>query len=432
MSISTSKPPVSVNHDYSRASLLRINEPQLIYALFEITPPPEALNREGPPLNVCLILDRSNSMQGERMETVKNTGIEIIHQLRDDDIISVVIFSDRAEVLIPASQAGTVKLVDTQIYAIETHGGTEIYHALEAGFNELSRSYSPNFINHMILITDGRTYGDEDASLHIGEKAAELGMGITCLGIGDEWNDIFLDELALRTGGSVLFISQAEDIQHFLRQQFTGFSQVYAEPVTLGLNFAVGVELNYAFRLTPQAAPLQTTPPLQLGYLPKGQALIFVLELSVPPIASEVELFSLANGFLKIEFPSDPPYTVEIAVSLERPVKDTQDPQPAPTSLLQAVSQLTLYRMGERAQHYLQEGLIAEANLYLNNLATQLFAQGKHELARTVLREIDHVQDTDRLSEEGKKRIKYGTRALIQDLQDSDRSSEKRNDGRGL
>ena len=60
--------------------------------------PRSARQAPAPPLNVCLVLDRSTSMQGEKMDTVKATAIQVLRNLRPQDILSVVTFSDRAEV----------------------------------------------------------------------------------------------------------------------------------------------------------------------------------------------------------------------------------------------------------------------------------------------------------------------------------------------
>jgi Ca-activated chloride channel family protein len=84
-----------------------------------------------------------------------------------------------------------------------------------------------------------------------------------------------------------------------------------------------------------------------------------------------------------------------------------------PTSILQAMSKLTLYRLQERARSEVQGGNYNQATRHLQHLATHLLSQGNRELARTVLMEADHIQRAHQFSKEGDKRIKYGTRALL-------------------
>jgi Ca-activated chloride channel family protein len=69
--------------------------------------------------------------------------------------------------------------------------------------------------------------------------------------------------------------------------------------------------------------------------------------------------------------------------------------------------------MQERAYKELADGRMGDASQHLQNLATHLFAQGEHDLARTTLREAELIEQGEKIGEEGKKRIKYGTRALL-------------------
>src|SRR5512139_3779513 len=96
---------------------------------------------------------------------------------------------------------------------MQPSGATEIFQGLQAGLQEVCQSVDPSRVNHIILLTDGHTYGDEQACLQLAEDAARKNIGITGLGVGDEWNDIFLDALAGRTGGSSVYISNPKDIQ---------------------------------------------------------------------------------------------------------------------------------------------------------------------------------------------------------------------------
>jgi Ca-activated chloride channel family protein len=292
-------------------------------------------------------------------------------------------------------------------------GGTEIYQGLETAFLEIRRVARPDYIDHIILLTDGRTYGDEAACLQLADQAAAYGVGISCLGIGVEWNDSLLDSLALRTGGSIMFISQPIEIRHFLKQKISRLNQVYAEQVSFKLTTTAMVELNYAFRRNPDPAPLAVTSPILLGNIPLKSDLAFVLELKVAPSLPKISRLQLLKGKLIMELPGSAGIKHPIQLDLTIPVSDSIDPTPPPTSLLQSVSHLTLYRMQARAQQYIDEGNTEQAGQYLNNLATQLFSHGEYDLARTVLKEVDNLNHDQGLSEAGKKQIKYGTRALF-------------------
>ena len=243
-----SPPPIRLNTIYSRPGLNRIDDPQLIYSLIELDVFVDVSDEEDNslPLNIALILDGSTSMKGIRLQELKATAIEIMRQLRPQDIISVVFFNDRPDVVIPAGPRPELRKVESSIRMIQAQGATEIYQGLNAGFQEIRRYLEPNYTNQIILITDGHTYGDEKSCLELADHAAKLGITISALGIGSEWNDEFLDELVKRTGGSSIFVSDPKDIDKVLKGKLQGLGKSFVDRVSLDLRMIPGEELSYA------------------------------------------------------------------------------------------------------------------------------------------------------------------------------------------
>jgi Ca-activated chloride channel family protein len=297
---------------------------------------------------------------------------------------------------------------------ISPSGGTEIYQGLEAGFSEVRRNSTRALVNHIILITDGRTYGDEDDCLLLASKAATQGVRFTGLGLGTDWNDEFLDELTARTGGSSFFVSKARDIRNFLQEKFASLNQIYAERVTLQIRTPEGVELNSAFRLQPDSAILPMhNSSIRLGSIPKTSKMSLLLEFIVSPIPVNTQRVTLATGELGLVLPLSPASSSIIPISLSRLTGETPFTEMPPRPIFQALTQITLYRMQERARQEVAEGKVQEASLRLQRLATQLLSLGENELAQTAFSEAERIQQTHMLSAEGEKRIKYGTRSLL-------------------
>src|SRR5690349_2024362 len=247
--------PFPVNHRilFSRKEISRLKEAQLVYLLLDLSPhEKQKAENSAAPLNLCLVLDCSTSMKGEKLDTVKGTATQLMQRLRTQDIFSMVAFSDKAEVVLPATRQSNIQRSESRIQMLQTSGGTEILRGLQAGYDEVRRFASPHSINHIILLTDGRTYGDEQACYELAQRAAEEGIGISGLGIGSGWNDIFLDHLANTTGGNSMFVSQPKDIERLLNEKFSNLSRAFAESVTLEYQVQEGVEMNYLFRLQPE------------------------------------------------------------------------------------------------------------------------------------------------------------------------------------
>lgn len=406
--------PYSHTLYFSRPNLVDMDEPQMLYTILELEAPASARQSPSPPLNVCLVLDRSTSMRGEKMDVVKSAAAQVLRNLRPQDILSVVAFSDRAEVIIPASYVQDRPRLEAKVQMIQPGGATEIYQGLEAGAKELMRSIDSRRVNHIVLLTDGHTYGDEQQCIALASKLAEHSVGISGLGIGKEWNDIFLDVLATRTGGSSAYIAEPQDIKRLLLEKFNALAQTYAEDVTLSLTAPEGVELSYAFRLQPDPGPVQPEEnTIHLGPILQDTSTRVIFEYIIQPKAVKSDVVTVLEGMLNVSIASLPLPVPPLRLRLQRPISDSPESDPPPPQIVQALSRLMLFRMQERARKDLESGNIEKATSQLRVLASNLLTQGERSLAQTILLEVDHLQAKNVLSEEGSKKMNYGTRALM-------------------
>lgn len=399
----------------SKRVLGMLDEPQVLYLLLEIVPMRQAAQGKQQParLNLTLVLDRSTSMKGARLERVKYAAQHIIDQLTPEDVLSVVTFSDRADVLIPASMASDKRDLRAMVTMIQADGGTEIYHGLAAGVNQCRRHLGSRMVNHVVLLTDGRTFGDEERCLALANEAASEGISISAMGIGDEWNDIFLDELASRTGGSTTFVNSPSAVGNFLKERVRTLGSAYCERLQLTVAPDVDVKLESLFRMLPDPHPIDLTrQPVPLGTLEANRPASVLIQLQMPPCRQsgfrtvarlDVTGDVLPFGRLGYKVLSD--LSVEIG-----------EPAPAeepPLTVLDALGKLTLYRMQQKAEASIASGNIEEGTRQLENLATRLLASGHTDLARMAMVEARRVSHTQAFSEEGRKSLKYGTRMLL-------------------
>jgi len=402
---------------YSRSNLVRMDEPQMLYILLEIAPQGESGEIPPPPLNVALVLDRSTSMKDEKMDVLKSAAIKVMQNLRPQDIFSVVTFSDRAEVLIPASYPYDKRRLESRIQMLQPSGGTEIYQGLRAAYDEIQRNVGQDRIDHIILLTDGHTYGDDQQCIELAQKAAQQGIGISAMGIGKEWNDEFLDTLAKTTGGSSRYISRTEDIQKFLVDKFESLARTLADDVILEIQQTAGAEMAYAFRTQPETGPLPVEGSIHLGPLLQDSTLNILFEYRIDGSMTSQDMIYLQRGLLKLSIVSLPTPLQPLAVEFSREVKDEPGEEPPPAKIIQSLGKLTLYRMQEKAHREVEQGQFELASQHMKNLATTLLAQGESSLARTALIEAENIARMQAFSEEGSKEIKYGTRSLIMPLE---------------
>ncbi|MCC6146562.1 MAG: VWA domain-containing protein [Anaerolineaceae bacterium] len=405
---------ISLEIQYSRSVLPVIDENQLVYVMVDLVhtvdPAPTMLL----PAHLCLVIDVSNSMKGERLDMIKASIFKLLKILNPQDHITIVAFSDRAEVIVPAKQIRDLPQIEQRIRLLNPGGGTEIYQGLETGVRQLQLLERSGVmqVRHLILFTDGHTYGDEARCIELTKQAKEDGIIFNVLGIGHEWNDKFLDQLAGFGGGNVTFVTSPGNIAHSIEQKIKILSSLFARNITFDFSKDRGAELRYAFRLVPDTGPLPLKSPINFGNLYYGRKTSVLFEFIVSGMKTASGRLNLAKGTLTgdLMFHNN---AIHYPLSFHRPFAISPEPEAPPPALVEAMARLTLYRLQERARSEVEEGQITKGTKHLQHLATHLLASGQRELARAVLVEAEHIKQNHSFSKEGDKRIKYGTRALL-------------------
>jgi Ca-activated chloride channel homolog len=404
----------------SKRTMMSMPESQVIYLLADISPTPnQDLSEEEPTvrLNLTLVLDRSNSMKGSRIEKVKIAAHRIIDDLSEDDFISVIAFNDRAEVVIAATPLTDKPSLKAKISLMAASGGTEIFKGLSAGAEQARANLGTNLVNHMLLLTDGNTYGDQDDCLALADQMSMDGIGISTMGLGHDWNDAFLDDLASKTGGSSVYINSANAVVRFMNDHVRNLTNAFAERVSLSIAPESDVSIESAFRLSPHPQPLtiDDNHSLLLGRLQFTRPIVALIQFQMPSnmlCESRHVARLIAEG--NILSNKTPRFQAVGDIVLDVVSADGTLPREVPpTAILDALSKLTLYRLQERAKEALDGGDVTEATRRLENLATRLLDMGQDGLANQALSEARRVAYTRELSDRGRKTLKYQTRLLL-------------------
>lgn len=404
----------SIEPIYSRSSLRAMSDPQVVYCLLNVKTISKT-KRIAPPLNLCLVIDRSTSMQGARLDRTKSAARQIIDGLDKNDFFSVVAFSDRAEVIFPSQSCQNKPLIISKVNAIQASGGTEILEGLMTGLLELQENISPQSINHLTLLTDGRTYGDEENCLLLGALAESDGIVISGLGIGDEWNDVFLDQLTATTGGESLYVHSIEKVEDLMVKQVRGIGGTMAQRLRLQVTCDADVQLRSAFRIHPEAYPIPADDqPLRVGSIPRTGVSSILLEFVVKTgndSRQNIARVSIIGDILNIGRIEE-----KVTADLTLPVGSSAKAEPPPLAILQIMDKLMLYRLQEKAWAAAEDGKVREATQHLEMLASRLLTTGERDLAQMTVEAASRLGNTNQIPSDAKKRIKYGTRAIISKL----------------
>ncbi len=420
--VETAGSPLELSLSLSAEGLPLLDTPHILYALLTLRP--KEANDERRPLNLGLVVDRSTSMRGERLEKVTAAVGLLLEKLGPEDRLSLVSFSDRAQVVLPAATMGTAAAHSNpeiaaawrnprrQLQAITASGGTEIYQGLRAGLAQVARPAAGGHTSHLILLTDGHTYGDTADCLRLAAQAAAHGIGITAFGLGADWNDAFLDALVAPSGGQSHYIERPDDVLPHLENRLQGLGAIHARNLTLPHSWPGQLTLRNAFKLAPLPQPLPADlDPVPLGDLEGRSPMTVLLEFLVAPqsIAARFRLpfevrFTAANGMAQAMGRS------------ARLVVDSayrSDDSRTPPALVEAARWLNLYRMQEQAWEEAQSGRLDTAAARMEKLTARYMETGDLRLARQAQLEAQQLAHQGRMSPEGRKMLKYGTRSLM-------------------
>lgn len=402
---------IRISIQSSAEEMAALEAAQLLYLLVEFRPP-DKVARERLPLNVCLVLDRSTSMRGRRLEQVKVAAAHIIRQMAPEDSLAVVTYSDRAEIVLPSQPVGNKHQLIGVIQESIASGGTEIFQGLNAGLAEIRKNPLIGHLNYLILLTDGHTYGDEALCLTAAKEAAGLGIGISAFGIGHEWNDGFLDALVAPSGGRSVFINAPDQIVSALQQRIQGLGDIYASNLRLRLDLPEDVRLKEMFKVAPFAQPLaRRGGTTQLGAIEGYSPVAVLMELVVAPRPAGSELILPIK--LAFDIPGQGVTNETVARSVRINFVIESEEQEPPAQIIEAVRFLNIHRMQDQVWNDVEAGRVQSATRRMERLTSRLREAGLLELAEQTESETQRLAAIGTMSLGGRKAIKYGTRTLM-------------------
>jgi Ca-activated chloride channel family protein len=280
---------------------------QMAYVLVEARPNESAVQVRMP-LNFALVLDHSGSMKGAKLKAVKEAVKLVVDHLAPTDFVSVVIFDDNVQVVVPAQQASNKEYIKQLVDGIRDGGGTAMSLGMNVGLTELRRNASPQTVNRMILLTDGVTYGDADRCRRTADDAGASGIGIHPLGIGADWDEDLLDNIGQRSSGMPAeFIRRPEDALGIFQQQLQSAAAVSVRNTQLTLRLSSGVTPKRAIKVLPLISELSQEKlsdreaTVQMGDLERTapQGVLFELVVENRPAGT----FRIAQAELSYDVP---------------------------------------------------------------------------------------------------------------------------------
>ncbi len=296
-------PPPSRSYVRAQMELDQINAPadQIVdrHLVLTIQTPPQVPEGETAPtesgrepMGFTAVLDVSGSMRGRKMESAKEAVRQAIRRLQDGDIFSMVTFASRVRtVLEPTRVSGDLRREAEEILQqVRAGGKTALCGGLEAGIEAaLAQTQETNLV---LLLSDGQANVGETDLEAVGERALEArdcGITTSTLGVGRDYNEALMVEIAVQGGGRFYHVVSANQIVPYVAGELGEAGALAARDATLHLALPKGTGVqpfSSAYAVGSPPAPgegLGLEMAVKLGDIPADTQLEVVLRLLLPP-----------------------------------------------------------------------------------------------------------------------------------------------------
>jgi Ca-activated chloride channel family protein len=256
--------------------------PVTLDVLVRITPSPLPQPGERPALNVGLVLDRSGSMaEARKMEFARQAAIFAVEQLLPTDCVSVTVFDNVVETVVPSAPAADKRRIVSLLREIQPRNSTALYAGWQEGSNQVRNHRVAGGLNRVLLLSDGLANVGESRPDVIAtdvKRLSQQGVGTSTMGVGDDYNEDLLQVMAQSGDGNYYYIESPAQLPIIFQAELHGLMATVGDKVSLALQPVEGVSVADILN------DLEVTEGrLKLPNLVAGMPTDIVARLTVPP-----------------------------------------------------------------------------------------------------------------------------------------------------
>ena len=199
---------------------------------------------ERPPVNLAIVLDRSGSMSGQKIEKAKEAAITALRRLSAKDYFSLVIYDDQVETIIPAQSAANTEWIEARIRKITSRGNTALFAGVCQGAAEIRKNLQSGYVSRIILLSDGvANVGPSTPSdlARLGTSLLKEDISVTTIGVGNNYNEDLMTQLAQNSDGNTYFVESSRDLPRIFAAELGDVLSVVAKKVILDIHCIDGV-----------------------------------------------------------------------------------------------------------------------------------------------------------------------------------------------
>lgn len=241
---------------------------------------------EAPPMHLALVVDRSGSMRGAKIENAMNAAIGAVERMRDGDFVTVVAFDTTSQVVVSPTRVSeaTRGSISAAIRSIHVHGDTCISCGLESAMGELARApIAPDEVTRVLLLSDGQAnFGvrDVDGLRAIARRLRDRGVTVSTIGVDVDFDEKVMAAIASEGNGKHHFAANAAALPAIFSEEFDSVLAAVGRDTELRVELGAGVEVVEVFDRPFRREGNQLIVPF--GTVSKGQEKTVLARLRVP------------------------------------------------------------------------------------------------------------------------------------------------------
>ncbi|MFX0015221.1 MAG: VWA domain-containing protein [Promethearchaeota archaeon] len=233
-------------------------------------------------LNLGVVLDRSGSMHGSKLQKAKEAVEFVVNNLSQEDVFALTIYDHRVDTVLPSANLTDPASIINRLRSIRSRGRTNLHSGLVEGAKQVDGAKHLEYRNVLLLLSDGLAnegITDHDRICGYATNIYEGGISISTFGVGDDFDEDLLVNIADAAGGSFYFIETADDIPKFIEKEFQGLLATAAYNIEVEWHKAEGVHIRRALGVPYEDRLSDST---KVGDLRSGNELLIILDVTIP------------------------------------------------------------------------------------------------------------------------------------------------------
>ncbi|MBE9049903.1 VWA domain-containing protein [Nostocales cyanobacterium LEGE 11386] len=333
-------------------------------------------------LNLSLVIDRSGSMAGAALHHALKAAESVVDQLESNDILSVVVYDDAVDTVIPPQAVTDKSALKTSIRKVRAGGITNLSGGWLQGCEHVKTQLDLQKINRVLLLTDGHAnMGIQDPKVltATSAKKAEEGITTTTLGFAQGFNEDLLIGMARAANGNFYFIQSIDEATEVFSIELDSLRAVVGQNLKVTMELADGVSLVDTLSLATVSQNEAGQTVITLGELYEGEDKLLGLSLEITSAAiGDLPVMKLHYSADVVQ--NDLIQSISSSADVVAKVGTVEEAAIASSSrIILELSRLTIAKAKEIALDLAEHGRHEEAEQILRSLVQELRNKGLNE-----------------------------------------------------